>query len=199
MDRQIKMEYISNFFDFCYADLENLTIDQKGDWIQHAAYSLWVYSVRGEPFLYMPKDSDKEQMWHQVEELQADLIDDIEWLYRYISEGKRYYCQIDISHRFSRGIRDVFNLAIEAERKSGIMVKVFEYEDTKHQKAFDEKEIHVIFSYIFEALDGFGVSSLFRCPNCGKISFNPTKREKKYCSPKCQNAAAVQRLRKKKE
>ena len=85
MDRQRKMEYISNFFDFCYADLENLTIDQKGDWIQHAAYSLWVYSVRGEPFLYMPKDSDKEQMWHQVEELQADLIDDIEWLQKPIA------------------------------------------------------------------------------------------------------------------
>jgi CGNR zinc finger protein len=54
------------------------------------------------------------------------------------------------------------------------------------------------FVNLLEALKGFPTSSLLVCPHCKKIFFNPTKRKKRYCSSRCQNNAAVNRIRKKK-
>lgn len=39
----------------------------------------------------------------------------------------------------------------------------------------------------------------YKCPNCGAVFFNYTKRRKKYCTPLCQNTAGVRRARKKKK
>ena len=62
-----------------------------------------------------------------------------------------------------------------------------------------QNAIHVHWGVVnfFEALKGFPTSSLSRCPHCENVFFNPTKRKKIYCSPRCQNTAGVQRVRKK--
>ena len=62
-----------------------------------------------------------------------------------------------------------------------------------------QNAIHVHWSVLnfIEALKKFPTSSLSRCPHCGNVFFNPTKRKKIYCSSLCQNTAGVQRLRKK--
>jgi len=38
---------------------------------------------------------------------------------------------------------------------------------------------------IFRLLEGFSGHALRRCPGCERFFFNPTRKEKKFCSPKC--------------
>lgn len=43
------------------------------------------------------------------------------------------------------------------------------------------------------------VDHAYKCPHCGAVFFNFTKRKKIYCTPLCQNTAGVKRVRAKKK
>lgn len=200
MDRQLKIEYIQDLLGFCYTDLENLTMKQKTSWLSNLVNLLTISfarDVRLDQLLFA--DRIEEQEWDAVKELQKELCLDIEWICSYLIDRKTYSFTLDVPYRFTLMPNDKYRFFSESKRE-GVDVKVFgEVEGYRHGQLLQQKKINSCFTYLLEAVDGFGISSLLKCPNCSKLFFNPTKRKKKYCSPQCQNAAAVQRLRKKKE
>lgn len=90
---------------------------------------------------------------------------------------------------------DLFQNTFDMERLGQeIPITIFNRnDDTKPwRKAFPRSSVAFL-----NAIANYPVESLIRCPECKKIFFNPTKRKKKFCTLRCQNLAAVHRMRQK--
>jgi len=200
MDRKSgQIEYLQSFIKFCYADLD---------------------TARDKPFIFWAKVLNKIELKYRVYEgfdRLDELFDNWDWVVetqKDLRYGLNWVCDnIEIDWLFRMKIPYNFKKGRDLEKRD----KVFVFEPNKHsipklsvdicapkKDSFGDEttqtvNLSIYFIDFFKALDHFPTSSLKRCPQCDKIFFNPTNRKKIYCSYRCQNTAAVRRLRKRRE
>lgn len=77
--------------------------------------------------------------------------------------------------------------------------KAYHPQEEFKQFQFDEFIMPPGFIGFIRCLVGFPIESLKRCPHCDRIFFSPNILKKKFCSSKCQRAAAFQRAQARKK
>jgi hypothetical protein len=195
-----KADFINRLIEFAQADLNNISIMEKRKWFNEKAVIIGgLYT----DIFYLEEVSQTEEGWAQVVRFQQEWLACLNWLVDHLNEELQV--ELLVPNVFGWGVAEesgAFQYDNWSDRGGekqniGKVQKQFMFTDKARK---DHRIEEIVFppgaSYFFEALDGFPTSSLLRCSHCEKIFFNPSKRKKVYCSPHCQNAAGVQRLRK---
>ena len=196
--------FIKQFIDFCYADLENASISEKRRLFDETIGILYDYNFPASPTLLPPF----EIIWPGLLKDQVGAHDFLEWLFEH--KGLDYGLSFSLPHRFTAGggnpdelffLRKLrpskFNRKPEqiGWATDDVSINIVSLRDAS--KEIIETAYPWIVIKFLEALDGYAVKMLLRCPKCDQIFFNPTKRKQVYCSSKCRALAGVHRARRK--
>jgi len=92
-----------------------------------------------------------------------------------------------------------FRRTFEQNSFEEISIKLSSY--NSDGKVIEEKECTLPPGglHFLDALVDWPIRSLIKCAHCGKIFFNNSKRDMKFCSASCQRAAAAKRVRDRKK
>jgi len=189
------IRYLEEFIEFCQSDLKNPSSIGKEKWIKSLTTLLYPYFfVRN-----VLESTDKD--WLEILSVQQELLDFLNWVTDHLEEERELHFMAPSVFAWAGGKRanSVFSQSPSTARwflEKKLQIRYVSGSGKQEPKPPGPPWGVVNF---FEALKGFPTSSLSRCPHCGKVFFNPTKRKKVYCSSLCQNTAGVQRLRKKRK
>lgn len=194
-DKNLKIKFIQGFIDFCNADLDNLTITEKTWW---AEKFIKLLDFDFDRYFHISEAGEVlENDWNMIKDIQKKVSEDLDWVYKQFQQ-KDMYIQTNIPRRFSPAMRDN-HFGFYESWNINESITATAYWDIEFGSGDSEisesKKIHFGFNKLFEALEGFKLITLAQCPICKKIFFNPTDRFKIYCKSRCQNTAAVRRLR----
>lgn len=191
-----RLFYLRVFIEFCQSDLTNPTPKEKFDRI-----------IMLQKFLLPPyfavrnalEPTDEE--WLEVLSVQQELLDFLNWMTDNLEEKWELDFMAPSTFAWAGGKRpnSVFLHHPSTDRWFRDKKLTIRYVSGSGKPK--PKTVSLPWGVVsfFEALKEFPTSSLLRCPHCGNVFFNPTKRKKVYCSSLCQNTAGVQRLRKKRK
>jgi hypothetical protein len=198
MTKAEKIKFIQYVIDFCALDLTKITppSDSQTDLFRFIYNSIPDVPLGSIMEMHLPVSD-----WSLFISGQKQLRDFLNWFVDLGVESFRF--EFEVPYYFSGGTSDLIDrtfLYTTSFWDSGDKPKTLKLKAKINKK--DEVEKKIISLPIgvvnfLQALDELQVDSLLRCLNCNNIFFNPTRRKKKYCSLRCQNTAAVQRLRKK--
>lgn len=200
-DKFTNIEYIESFLEFCQADLDTVLIADKLHWGQ-IFYQLF---YDGTPCLdtdFLARFCDEH--WNDIETAQENIFSDLN---RLLANWKANYAirilqPADLTcenEKFNFGyFLDYYDSPFYVENIfKEIDIEIWNPNLDPHENPIDQETINRVFLSFFKSIDGFSTDSIKRCQLCNSIFFNSAKRIKLYCSPKCQNTAAVKRLREK--
>ena len=186
--------YLEEFIEFCQSDLTDPSSLERRKWIASLQTKLFY------PYFFVrnvSESADKE--WSKILSIQQELLGFLNWITDHLENEGELHFMAPSAFAWAGGSRpdSVFSHSPSTARwflEKKLTIRYIFGPGKQKPKSISLPWGVVNF---FEALKGFPKSSLSRCPHCGKVFFNPTKRKKIYCSPLCQNTAGVQRLRKK--
>ena len=184
--------YLEEFIEFCQSDLKNPSSIEKVKWIKSLETLLYPRFF----VLNVLEPTDKD--WSKVLSVQQELLEFLNWIVNHLGEEGELHFMAPFAFGWATGKRpNSFFLQRPSTARWMMPSKKLEIRVSKPPQS--AIQVHWGVVNFFEALKRFPTSSLSRCPHCGNVFFNPTKRKKIYCSPLCQNTAGVQRLRKKRK
>jgi hypothetical protein len=194
------VEYVNGFLDLCQADFGSDLIADKLKWAQimHQIF------YDGEPCSdvdYLARFCDER--WSDIELVSENLLSDLyEILENCKSELRIKIMQpADITceeghFRFGYLLDYLEDPFYKNSLFKEIEIEIWDPHEDERDNPLDRKQMNRAFLTLFKKLDGFSIESIRRCPQCNRLFFNASKRSKTYCSSRCQNTAAVTRLRK---
>ena len=196
--RSEKAEFLRRFLKYCYApDLDRLTPVERSLMLKELSGPIMVIGTNDLllPLEHFP-DLEGGHWRRDLEQTRKSIVEALDWIFEKIDEN--FALRLNVPYFFLKAM-DKFFFDIETmflER----LVQANAYRQSTYppEEPAQTKMVHLAFVKFLESLSDFPQTSLFRCPQCMKISFNPTKRKKTYCSKECQNSAGVERFRKKK-
>lgn len=208
-DKDYNIRFIQRFIEFCYADLNDAPwVEIKKKW--------WIESL----FVIgsLPRGMETpwaafeitEKDWAMVLLCQKKIAEFLNWFFEHLDEELVFKFEVPYQFRWSsKNMEKYFEYSPLVSRyeisesgnedslKGMVKISVYRY---GYDRVHEEDVVFPIGAANFmEALNDLPTSSLLKCPLCGKIFFNSSKRKKVYCSKRCQNTAGVQRLRERKE
>ena len=190
-----KAEFIRRFLEFCYIpNLDQLNPLERSLILKDLSGAMMVIGIREFPFPIDHGQGPEESLWRYIEEERKSIVKALDWLFEKIENNFNLrlnvpYFFVTACGRFLFDIETMFGEDVEAN--------AYRQSTSPPDEPAQTKMVHLAFVKFLESLSDFPQTSLFRCPRCEKISFNPTKRKKTYCSKDCQNSAGVERFRKK--
>jgi len=151
---------------------------------------------------------DETELWEKIREFQSEWRKALDW----IEERKGRNYQIEFLERevfsWTFGEKPSFTLGAAESEEGKLDVIIYNLSgwtgksfgaDEKASCPKEEKTFPPGARRLFSALDGLPTFAIGRCGNCGQWFFNPTKREKVYCSPVCRNRANVRKASQRKK
>lgn len=186
LSRERRISTINDFLQFADADLEAP--------LPPDAY----YVISRVLSLSPPLNDSLSDSWlYIVRENQAEWRTKLNWLVDHLDKGLLLYLTAPVN--FSWGPREddpfIYGPPYGLSFQYHFEALVFEQPVAAGSEPIERVQMPFYVIMLFEALHVFPKTALLRCPHCQRVFFNPTRRKKKYCSLRCQNTAAVQRLR----
>jgi len=195
MNRDAQASFIKNCLNFSYLPLDKVSLHDRHEVLLKACNICGGVSAAGVFLGVKANPVVNEEQWATIKKFQDAWRDSIEWLVSRISQIS--LIEYDVKFVFVGGEKP------EEPFVSGPSLESYERPLTcriyyKHDEIVEKKNFPSGTLRFFEALNGFPKRSLSKCKFCQKVFFNPTMRQKEYCSSRCRNAAAQRRYREKK-
>ena len=192
-----RLEHLEKFLDFCQINLNELSTLEKED-LNNRLPTILGFGTPDYKFYQPSPLGVRPEDLEKIKTLQSQLFEDLQWVWENLNQDVYVETTVLMGLTITSQFRYEKTPGNYTSQLKMRLTRISEdrFKRTKFPVA---KEIHGVFLNLFEALDGLNSSAVMKCPTCGRIFVNASRRKKKYCSQKCQNAAGVQRYRDKKK
>ena len=120
------------------------------------------------------------------------IVEEIPWAFEPLSEhdDPRYWEKIKTAQNaIKQGIEELIDFCAEGVNINLLVVRTLLIENIEDKIWFSHIPITSYENYfrlrVHLLLDGYPPFAIRKCPGCSKYFFNPTLREKNFCSPRC--------------
>jgi len=203
-----RVKLINWFLEFAQLDIEKISIYEKIKWVNEYHEHVRFRPLDGEAFsesLGFYKGTEPPEVLGQLDRILEKIVPPwfqaTKWIVDHTNET--WFLLYQIFHQTmwrSAKLRGYFTTDYEGGFKLGenLRLKVYAVkegeEEVSHEMLFP-----MGFQFFIELLSGYPTTNLRGCFHCQRFLFIYTRKLRNYCTPFCQKAAGMKRLRNRKK
>ena len=158
----------------------------------------WAYNPGKDPLKvfvgFEPKEKDR--LYKKILKIHSEALEFVKWLLDNLNNEK-YFLLFNTSCRISWGAseKSEFDLFPFPPDYETIEVEAYPAGTAMPGQAVKTFKLPNPFAFLLFALDGRRKTAIQSCERCGKIFFNNSDRNVRFCGTRCQSATRVKRMR----